>query len=192
MSTELSPDPASQPEESGVVDHKTLGQEVRGWLKDILAALVMAILIVVFVVQPVKVEGTSMSPRLQPQDRIFVNKFGYRLSPVERGDIVVFWYPRDVGKSFIKRVVGMPGERVEIRAGVVYLDGRRLTEPYLPLLADGRSHGPQVIPQNHYFVLGDNRVSSSDSRDWGSVPSENILGEAFFRYWPLWQLGLID
>ena len=192
MPTMPPPEPTSPgPDPSPPVDPAVLGEEVRSWLKDVLAALVMAVLIVVFVVQPVKVEGTSMAPELEPRDRIFVNKFGYRMSSVERGDVVVFWYPRDVQKSFIKRIIGLPGEQVEIRSGDVYVKGERLGEPYLGSLPDETWHAPEVVPEGHYFVLGDNRESSSDSRDWGSVPRENILGEALFRYWPLSKLGRI-
>ncbi len=146
---------------------------------------------VIFVVQPVKVEGTSMEPRLEPRDRIFVNKFVYYLSDVKRGDIVVFWYPKDKTKSFIKRVIGLPGESVEVRSGVVYLNGQKLVEPYLAGEFDHDSYPLQVVPPESYFVLGDHRNSSNDSRDWGFVPEQNIFGEAVFRYWPLSKLGLI-
>ena len=167
-------------------------RELLGWSKDIVVAVLGAILIVIFIVQPVKVEGTSMEPRLQPQDRLFVNKFVYYFSDIRRGDIVVFWYPRDRSKSFIKRVVGLPGDRVEIRSGTVFVNGQRLSEPYLPSRFDLESHPPELIPPRHYFVMGDHRNSSSDSRDWGTVPRQNIFGEAVFRYWPLREMGLIE
>ncbi len=190
---ELFPDSRVDPtqEKEMSVDPPSLGQQVRDWVRDISLTALTAILIVIFVVQPVKVEGTSMEPRLEPQDRIFVNKFVYYFSEVERGDIVVFWYPRDQTKSFIKRAIGLPGETVEMRSGVVYLNGEELSEPYLPTEADYRSYPLQVVPPNHYFVLGDHRTSSNDSRDWGFVPGQNIFGEAVFRYWPLSKLGLI-
>ena len=190
---DLCPDPAvdtSQDQEMSV-DRPSLGQEVRGWVRDISLTAVTAMLMVIFVVQPVKVEGTSMEPQLEPQDRIFVNKFVYYLSDIERGDIVVFWYPKDPTKSFIKRVIGLPGETVEVRSGVVYLNGEELAEAYLPGEFDSGSFFPQVVPPTHYFVLGDHRNSSNDSRDWGFVPEQNIFGEAVFRYWPLSKLGLI-
>ena len=173
------------------VDRSSLGQEVRGWARDIFFTVLIAILVVIFVVQPVKVEGTSMEPRLEPRDRILVNKFVYYFSGVERGDIVVFWYPKDQTKSFIKRVIGLPAETVEVRSGVVYLNGEELSEPYLPADSDYESYPLQVVPPDHYFVLGDHRNSSNDSRDWGFVPGKNIFGEAIFRYWPLSKLGLI-
>ncbi|MEE8349130.1 MAG: signal peptidase I [Acidobacteriota bacterium] len=166
--------------------------EFLGLGKDIVVAALGAILIVIFVIQPVKVEGTSMEPRLQPQDRLFVNKFVYYLSDVRRGDIVVFWYPRDRSKSFIKRVVGLPGDKVEIRSGMVLVNGQRLLEPYLPEWSDLGSHPLEVIPPRHYFVMGDHRNSSSDSREWGTVPRQNIFGEAVFRYWPLGSIGLVE
>jgi signal peptidase I len=141
----------------------------------------------------VKVEGTSMLPRLSDQERIFVNKLVYHVSGIERGDIVVFWYPRDPGKSFIKRVIGLPGEEVMIRSGVVFVDGEPIEEPYVPgEFFDGASFGPVVVEPDSYFVLGDHRNSSNDSRNWGLVPEENIFGKAVFRYWPITRLGLIE
>jgi signal peptidase I len=168
-------------------------KEVRTWVRDIFFAALTAVLIVVFVVQPVKVEGTSMQPHLSDQERIFVNKFVYRISGISRGDIVVFWYPKDTAKSFIKRVIGLPGETVEIRSGIVYLDEESLNEPYVPTgYLDHSSFGPETVPPGTYFVLGDHRNSSNDSRNWGMVPRENIFGKAVFRYWPVSKLGLIE
>lgn len=167
--------------------------EVRTWVRDIFFAALTAVLIVVFVVQPVKVEGTSMQPRLSDQERIFVNKFVYHFSAIDRGDIIVFWYPKDPSKSFIKRVIGLPGEEVEIRAGVVYINGRALEEPYVPpAYFDYGFLGPETVPPDSYFVLGDHRNSSNDSRNWGTVPTRNIFGKAIFRYWPVSRIGLID
>ncbi len=195
MATEQELSPTSRvdstPEKEMSAEPSSLGQQVRGWVRDISLTALTAILIVIFVVQPVKVEGTSMEPRFEAQDRILVNKFVYYFSEVERGDIVVFWYPKDQTKSFIKRAIGLPGETVEMRSGVVYLNGEELSEPYLPTESDYRSFPLQVVPPDHYFVLGDHRTSSNDSRDWGFVPGQNIFGEAVFRYWPLSKLGLI-
>lgn len=168
-------------------------RELRSWLRDIFFAALTAILIVIFVIQPVKVEGTSMEPRLSDQERIFVNKFVYHFSEVGRGDIVVFWYPRDPSKSFIKRVVGLPGEEIEIRSGVVYVNGKTLQESYVPpSYFDYASYPAQVVPEDQYFVLGDHRNSSNDSRNWGFVPSANVFGKAIFRYWPISKLGVIE
>ena len=107
-------------------------RELRSWARDLVVALGLAIVIIVFFYQPVKVEGTSMTPLLSDQERIFINKFVYRFEPIERGDVVVFWYPLDRTKSFIKRVVGLPGDQVEIRTGRCYINGRQLDEPYVP------------------------------------------------------------
>lgn len=167
--------------------------EIRTWVRDIFFAALTAILIVVFVVQPVKVEGTSMQPHLSDQERIFVNKFIYHFSEVARGDIVVFWYPQDVTKSLIKRVIGLPGETVEIQSGVVLVDNEPLKEPYLEsTYVDFSSFGPVTVPEGAYFVLGDHRDASNDSRNWGAVPGDKIFGKAILRYWPISKFGLID
>ena len=167
--------------------------ELKSWSRDILLAFCIAIFIVIFIVQPVKVEGTSMQPRLTDQERIFVNRFIYRFQDIDRGDVVVFWYPRDRSKSFIKRVVGIPGDKVGIRAGIVYVNGVRLNEPYLnPAFQDYKSFRPVVVPQGHYFVLGDHRNSSNDSRIWGFVAHDLIFGKAVFCYWPVSRLGLVE
>lgn len=179
-------------DENSPGDRPSWVRELLGWSKDIVLAVLGAILIVIFVVQPVKVEGTSMEPKLEPQDRLFVNKFVYYFFDIGRGDIVVFWYPKDRSKSFIKRVIGLPGDRVEIRSGTVFVNGQRLSEPYLLQQLEVQSHRPEVIPPHHYFVLGDHRNSSSDSRDWGTVPRQNIFGEAVFRYWPLRKIGFVE
>lgn len=166
--------------------------ELQRWGRDIVFASLIAILFVVFVVQPVKVEGTSMEPKLQAQDRIFVNKLGYHFSEVERADIVVFWFPKDQSKSFIKRVVGLPRETVEIRSGIVYIDGEKLQETYVPPeYFDFKSYPPEIVPYDSFFVLGDHRSSSNDSRNWGFVPKNYIFGEAIFRYWPPAKVGMI-
>ncbi len=109
-----------------------LRRELRSWTRDLAVALGLAIVIMIFLYQPVKVEGTSMNPLLSDQERIFINKFIYRFEPIERGDVVVFWYPLDRSKSFIKRVVALPGETVEIRAGNVYVNGHELPDQYVP------------------------------------------------------------
>lgn len=164
-----------------------------GWLRDLLIAILLALAIIAFVYQPVKVEGTSMSPHLADQERIFINKFIYRLEPIQRGDIVVFRFPRDPSKSFIKRVVGLPGEMVEIRRGVVYINGAPLQEDYLPVEENDRHSYPATrLPPNNFFVLGDHRRSSNDSRVWGTVHRDFIYGKAVFAYWPLERFGVIE
>ncbi len=167
--------------------------ELKPWLRDILLAFFFAVLIVIFVVQPVKVEGTSMQPRLVDQERIFVNRFIYRFSEIHKGDIVVFWYPRDRSKSFIKRVLGIPGDEVEIRHGSVFVNGSKVEEPYLdPQFRDQDSLGRRIVPPDRYFVLGDHRSSSNDSRNWGFVPRELIYGKAVFCYWPISRAGPVE
>lgn len=167
--------------------------ELKSWFRDIFFAFAIAIFIVVFVVQPVKVEGTSMQPRLVDQERIFVNRFIYRLQDVQRGDVVVFWYPKDRSKSFIKRVLGIPGDEVEIRNGIVYLNGARISEPYLKAeFQDFKSFRKAVVPAGQYFVLGDHRNSSNDSRSWGFVAQDLIYGKAIFSYWPFSRFGVVE
>lgn len=170
-----------------------LSLEMKAWFRDIVLAFAIAVFIVIFVVQPVKVEGTSMQPRLADQERIFVNRFIYRFQKIDRGDVVVFWYPRDRSKSFIKRVLGIPGDTVEIRAGIVYVNGERVEEPYLnPAFRDYKSFAAVTVPEGRYFVLGDHRNSSNDSRVWGFVDRDLIYGKAIFSYWPISRLGLVE
>lgn len=172
---------------------RVLFWEFASWCKDIAVAVLAAILIILFVVQPVKVEGTSMLPRLVDQERIFINRFIYRFSDVQRGDIVVFRYPKDSSKSFIKRVIGLPGEEIRIEAGQVFIDGLPLNESYLdPKYLDHESFGPEKVPNGCYFVLGDHRNSSNDSRSWGFVPADNVFGKAIFRYWPISRVGSLE
>jgi signal peptidase I len=167
--------------------------EFRGWLKDILLAVVIAFLMVVFLYQPVKVEGTSMQPELLDQERIFVNKFVYHFEEIHRGDIVVFWYPKDPSKSFIKRVLGVPGDVVSIREGQVYINGQLVEERYVPRgYQDADSYPLVRVREGHYYVLGDHRNASNDSRSWGLVPRKYIYGKAVFRYWPVVKAGFLD
>jgi signal peptidase I len=169
------------------------------WMRDLAFSVLIAIVLIVFIYQPVKVEGTSMMPALTDQERIFINKFTYRfgLGDIERGDTVVFWWPLDRSKSYIKRVIGIPGDRIRIDAGQVYVNGRPLEEDYVADRDRDRVSWPsapepiadQTVPAGQYFVLGDNRTSSSDSRSWGYVPRANIYGKAVFAYWPPAQIG---
>jgi signal peptidase I len=175
--------------------HSTLWAEARLLLRDLIFALMFAVLVVVFVVQPVKVEGTSMLPRLHDGERIFVNKLiYYGLPKLTRGDIVVFWPPHDPSKSYIKRVIGLPGESVEVREGRILVNGRELEEPYLDpqLNLSHMNQQPVIVKDHYYFVMGDNRDNSSDSRFWGLVPAKYIYGKALFRYWPLASASLIS
>ena len=165
---------------------------MRVWTRDLLLAIALALVIIVFLYQPVKVEGTSMAPLLADQERIFINKFVYRFESIARGDVVVFWYPLDHSKSFIKRVIGLPGEMVEIREGQVYVNGSLLAEPYVPpQYEDANDFGPMRVPANQYFVMGDHRISSNDSRVFGPVGEQYIYGRAVFAYWPFEHFGVI-
>ncbi len=168
-------------------------EETKSFLRDLVFSILVAVLVIVFVVQPVRVEGTSMLPHLHDGERIFVNKFVYRFDRIERGDIVVFWYPNDPDKSFIKRVVGLPGETVSIEEGVVYINGEPLEEDYIdPPYHDRPENMPSTFVRNHYyFVMGDNRDASNDSRSWGLVPEKYVYGKAIFRYWPPGNVGLL-
>jgi signal peptidase I len=185
--------PASKTSHSGSPTAHSLRNEIRVWTRDLLIAIGLALVIIVFLYQPVKVEGTSMAPLLSDQERIFINKFVYRFEPIERGDVVVFWYPLDRTKSFIKRVVGLPGEVVEIRQGIVYVDSAPLAEPYVPpQYEDLSDFGPMRVPRENYFVMGDHRISSNDSRVFGPVASRFIYGRAVFAYWPVDHFGSLS
>jgi signal peptidase I len=171
----------------------SLRHEIRVWTRDLLIAIGLALVIIVFLYQPVKVEGTSMAPLLSDQERIFINKFVYRFEPIQRGDVVVFWYPLDRTKSFIKRVVGLGGETVEIRRGAVYVNGIVVPEPYVPRQYEDLSDfGPVRVPKDSYFVMGDHRISSNDSRVFGPVASRYIYGRAVFAYWPVDHFGSLS
>ena len=194
MENELPVEPESAtPQAVEIEQRPSLLSEMRGWARDLFFAVAGAVIIVVFFYQPVKVEGTSMLPELVDQERIFVNKFLYRIDSVDAGDIVVFWYPLDRSKSYIKRVVGVPGDLVEIRRGEVFVNNERFDEAYVPRdFLDRRSYAPLTVEPDHYYVLGDHRNQSNDSRMWGLVPRENIYGKAVFRYWPVNKMGAID
>jgi len=162
------------------------------WLRDVIISLAVSAFFIIFLYQPVKVEGTSMMPTLEDQERVFINKFVYKLEPIERGDVIVFRYPRDPAKSYIKRVIAVAGDRVRIEAGVVFVNGTRLREMYVPrMYEDVRSYSEIVVPPHSYFVLGDHRNLSNDSRDFGPVDEAFIYGKAVFGYWPVGKLGIL-
>jgi signal peptidase I len=164
------------------------------WLRDLLFSVVLAVIVILFLYQPVKVEGTSMMPTLDDQERIFINKFVYRFhfEKIDRGDTVVFWFPGDPSKSYIKRVIGMPGDRVEVRDGDVIVNDHTLVEDYVPQeYRDQSEMRATTVGPDEYFVLGDHRSSSNDSRTWGMVPRRYIYGKAVFIYWPLEKMGLL-
>ena len=160
------------------------------WLRDLVISAGISILIILFLYQPVRVEGTSMLPRLEDHDRLFINKFVYHISSIDRGDVVVFHYPRDPEKSYIKRVIALPGDRLRIDHGQVWVNDRALTENYVPTMyRDTRSYAETIIPDDSYFVMGDHRSISSDSREFGVVERDLIYGKAVFVYWPAKDVG---
>jgi len=164
------------------------------WLRDLFLSVVIAIVVILFLYQPVRVEGTSMMPTLENEERIFINKFVYKfgIEPIERGDMVVFWFPKDPSKSYIKRVIGVPGDTVEVRDGTVYINHAPLAEAYVSEeFRDHSSMPAETVRAEEYFVLGDHRNSSNDSRAWGMVPRSDIYGKAVFVYWPLDRLGAL-
>jgi signal peptidase I len=162
------------------------------WLRDLLVSAIASVLIITFLYQPVRVEGTSMLPRLEDRDRLFINKFVYHIVAIKRGDVVVFRYPRDPEKSYIKRVIGLPGDRIWIDHGQVWLNGDRLRESYVPpQYRDSRSMEETVVPADTYFMMGDHRSISSDSREFGPVERSLIYGKAEFIYWPAKDAGVV-
>ena len=186
--------------------------------RELLEAVILAIIVFILIhtsIRNFKVEGSSMNPTLESGQHLIVNKLVYsqldmdRLSriipfwqaetpdtryaihPPKRGEVIVFHFPRDPSKDFVKRVVGLPGEEVEIRQGKVYINGQALTEPYLDRLDNSRV-GPMILREKEYFVLGDNRRSSNDSRIWGPVSETYVVGKVWFVYWPFSKVQLLD
>ncbi len=165
---------------------------------DLVVAFVVSAIIIFFLYQPVRVEGTSMLPMLEDQDRLVINKIAYSWAGslvgehIQRGDVVVFHYPYDTTKSYIKRVIALPGDTLRIDHGRVYVNGQMLTETYVPArFADDRSQQQTVIPDGKYFMMGDHRSISSDSRDFGPVSKDLVYGRAAFVYWPVDQAGVV-
>jgi signal peptidase I len=162
------------------------------WLRDLIVSVVVSTFIIIFLYQPVRVEGTSMLPMLEDQDRLFINKIAYRVGDIHQGDVVVFQYPRDPSKSYIKRVIALPGDRLRIDHGRVYVNGKPLVEDYVPeRFTDDRSQPEMVLGAHQYWVMGDHRSISSDSRDFGPVERDLIYGKAAFVYWPVEQIGAV-
>ncbi len=169
-------------------------------LRDIILIVAVFLLLGVFVAQPVVVEGTSMLPQLHDGERLLVDKLIYYKfrsfdwGHLSRGDVIVFWYPKDPDKSYVKRVIGLPGETVEMRSGVVFINGQELNENYLDAEHNQslQNFKPTRVDEHFYFVMGDNRDNSSDSRIWGLVPEKYIYGKVFFRYWNPSNIGFIE
>jgi signal peptidase I len=185
---------ATEPVTASAPHKRSLLGALLHWARDLIFSVVLAVIVILFLYQPVKVEGTSMMPTLDDQERIFINKFVYRLhfGKIDRGDTVVFWFPGDPTKSYIKRVIAVPGDRVEVNQGAVIVNGQALVENYVPEeYRDQSSMTERTVPQDEYFVLGDHRSSSNDSRAWGMVPRRYIYGKAVFIYWPLDKMGVL-
>jgi signal peptidase I len=182
-----------EPEDQSVVEpteHRK--RMVHSWLRDLVISVVVSAFIIIFLYQPVRVEGTSMLPMLEDQDRLFINKVAYRVGEIHRGDVVVFLYPHDHEKSYIKRVIALPGDTLRIDHGEVIVNGERVKESYVPMrFADDRSQPEMTVPGHEYFVMGDHRSISSDSRDFGPVDRDLIYGKAAFVYWPMDQAGVV-
>lgn len=190
QSTDLPPEPARFDAPPALSEPES--RPLRLWVRDLVFSVGISFFIITFLYQPVKVEGTSMLPRLEDQDRLFINKFVYRFEKIERGDVVVFNYPRDPQKSYIKRVIALPGDTLLVDEGQVFVNGRKLPEPYVPdRYRDIRSIASMTIPPHEYFVMGDHRSISSDSRDFGPVERHYIYGKAEFVYWPTDQFGAV-
>jgi signal peptidase I len=162
-------------------------------VREILETLFLTALIFLGVrvlVQNYKVEGFSMEPTLDDGQYLLINKIGEHFHQPERGDIIVFQYPLDPTKSFVKRVIGVPGDTVEVRDRETIVDGKALQEPYIKAPANG-IYPRTTVPPNEYFVMGDNRNNSSDSRSWGMLPANDIIGEAWVSYWPPKEWGTV-
>ncbi len=181
------------PAEETRAEKHSSGNSLGLWLRDVLVSVGVSVLIILFLYQPVRVEGTSMLPRLENHDRLFINKFVYHFTAIQRGDVVVFHYPRDPEKSYIKRVIAVPGDRLSIDQGQVILNGRPLPEPYVPdEYRDTKSMAGITIPPDCYFMMGDHRSISSDSREFGPVERDLIYGKAVFVYWPTRDAGVVN
>jgi signal peptidase I len=181
-----SPQPTPQPGLGG-----RLARMLREIAETVIPAVLIALIIQLFLAQATRVYGQSMEPNLHTDQRLVVEKLSYRFHAPRRGDIVVIRLPNQGNELLIKRVIGLPGETVEIRQGVVYINGKPLNEPYVTY----RSHetlAPRVIPPLSVFVLGDNRSASNDSRVFGPVHRDNIVGRAWFSYWPPSLIGWVE
>jgi signal peptidase I len=182
----------SMPTPPGVATPRQM-KIMKQWLRDVAISIAVAWFVIMFLYQPVKVQGTSMAPRLADQDRIFINKFVYRIGDVKHGDVVVFLYPGDRRTSYIKRVIGLPGDDVREEHGHVFVNGTQLVEPYVAeSYQDDQSMPDLIVPAGEYFVMGDHRNISSDSRSFGPVDKKLIYGKAAYVYWPVRDSGTVQ
>ena len=171
-----------------------LYQYIKYIIINILIAAIISILMVRYVVSAYKIEGNSMNPVLLDQERILISKLAVKKEDIKRFDIVVFRKPGEPGKSVIKRIIGLPEEIIEIRDGIVYIDSEKLDQSFLKHEKNtgSRDVGPLLIRKEHYFLMGDNRMVSRDSRDFGEIPLNYFYGKTLFRYWPLSRFGKIE
>lgn len=184
------PDPTFAPEATAARRHSL--RLLRAWARDLVLAVGVSAFIILFLYQPVRVEGTSMLPALEDQDRLFINKLAFRVGEIHRGDVVVFHYPRDPAKSYIKRVIALPGDLLRIDRGILYVNGRETAEPYVPARFEDERSQPEIrIAAGQYYVMGDHRSISSDSREFGPVDRALIYGKAAFVFWPMDQTGVV-
>jgi signal peptidase I len=178
--------PPSPRHDAPTVSLAAIGNEAFAWLKTLVSAAVYATLIVTFGFQVARVEGQSMAPTLANQDRLIVNKFAYLVGPPRPGDIVMMYYPSDPDKSFVKRVIAEQGDTVKIEDGRVYVNDVQLADDFVaPEYRSHDDHPPLVVKEGYYYVLGDHRNNSSDSREWGEVPKKYIVGRVQLRWWPI-------
>ncbi len=159
-------------------------------LQSLVVAIILAVLIHTFIMQNFRIPSGSMEPTLQINDYIFASKLHYRFQEPERGDIIVFRYPKDPKRYFVKRLIAIGGETVAIRNSLLYIDGEQVPEDYLPPGLEFSDFGTIDVPEGYYFMLGDNRNNSSDSREWGFVPRNLIVGKEIFIYWPPGRIGV--
>ncbi len=168
---------------------------IREYAESIAIAVILALFVRAFIVQAFKIPTGSMKPTLNENDRIFVNKYIYRFNQPQRGDIIVFRYPEDPKKDFIKRLIAVGGETVEIKEGNIFIDGKQVQDPLITKIfyynrGDyGETNQKIAVPKDNFYMLGDNSNSSRDSRYWGFVPKKYIIGKAIFRYWPPKAIG---
>ena len=175
-----------QPVGSGSGRMARVGEELLAWMKTLTSAAVYATLIVTFGFQVARVEGQSMAPTLEDQDRLIVNKLAYRLADPQIGDIVMLYYPVDPDKSFVKRVVAGPGDVIRSVEGRVYRNDVSLPDDFIPQeYKSSDTWGPEEVKAGYYYVMGDHRNNSSDSRTWGLVPKKYIIGKVQVRWWPV-------
>jgi signal peptidase I len=178
--------PPEAPPRTWSISFARFGEELLAWFKTLLSAAVYATLIVTFGFQVARVEGQSMVPTLEDQDRLIVNKLAYRLGEPRVGDIVMLYYPEDPSKSFVKRIVAEPGDTIKIVDGRVLRNDVPLADDFIPeRYRDHDNLGPFVLPRGYYYVMGDHRNNSSDSRTWGYVPKKYIIGKVQLRWWPV-------